>query len=64
MAVDIKPMTLGFPKSVPETEFKELATEDLGLPFQQRHSRLLHSMEDEACSWGLQVSLSGKMTGK
>lgn len=44
MAIDIKPITLGFPKSIPETEFKGLATEDLDLPFQQRYSSLLHSL--------------------
>lgn len=31
MAIVIKPMTLRFPKSLPETKLKELATEDVSL---------------------------------
>lgn len=44
MAIVIKSMALGFPKPFPEAEPKKLATEDPGLPFQQRHR--LHRAEE------------------
>lgn len=50
--IGTKPTTRGFPKSLPKTEPKELATENLYLTFQQWHRTLDGGRWSAGCTGG------------